>query len=292
MFKHNWLLSLLTMACISTISLPAFSQGLLPYTPNLNAQELEDQGLALLQEAVQLVQFRQYQLAFPRAKLAAQLAPNKYQSWFVLGTLYLQEENFDEAIINLKLARSIEPKEGSIFFSLGNAYFQKGEYQTAITEIEAGLKLSENSPSVRDGLFDLANSHYMLKNYDLALKNQEKAFNLDKSFWPAINNIGLIKYEQGDTKSALKDWQQAVKIDPEAAEPMLALAVAIYTQGKEEEGLKLADKALSLDGRYGDLEFLKKNLWGDRLLRDTETFFAVPQIQTLRTRVQRETNDN
>jgi tetratricopeptide (TPR) repeat protein len=291
--KHNnWLLSVLTIVSVSTISLPVKGQALLPYTLNLNAQELEDQGMGLLQEAVQLVQFRQYELAFPRAKLATQLAPNQYSSWFVLGTLYLQQEKFDEAIINLQRARNLQPREASIFFSLGNAYFQKEDYQTAISEIEAGLPLAENSPPVRDALFDLGNAHLMLKNYDLAIKNHDKSFQLDKTFWPAINNIGLIEYEQGNIEKAIKNWQESVNLDPEATEPMLALAVAFYIQGKQEEALKLAEKGLTIDGRYGDLDFLKKNLWGDRLLNDTKTFFSIPEIQPLLTRIQRQNQED
>ncbi len=288
MSKYNWLLSLLTIFSVSTTILPASAQAVLPYTLNLNAKELEEQGMTLLQESVQLVRFRQYELAFPRAKLATQLAPNNYETWFVLGTLYLQQEKLDEAITNLKRARSIEPKKPEIFFSLGNVYFQKGEYETAISELEAGLKIEENSSIARDGLFDLGNSYYMLKKYDLAISNHQKALKLDKTFWPAINNIGLIEYEQGDTEKAIEDWQQAVTIDPEAAEPILALAVVYYLQGKQEDGLKLGEKALSIDGRYGDLEFLKKNLWGERLLKDTKVFFDIPQIQKMIIRFQLE----
>jgi tetratricopeptide (TPR) repeat protein len=290
-FKRNWLLSVFTIVSLSSVVAPVSGQALLPYTINLNSQELADQGIGLLQEAVQLVQFRQYQLAFPRAKLATQLAPNDYSTWFVLGTLYLQQENINEAITNLKRARSLEPREASIFFSLGNAYFQKQDYETAIKEIEAGLPLAENSPGVRDALFDLGNAHLMLKNYDLAIKNHDKSFRLDKSFWPAINNIGLVKYEQGNKEGAIKDWQESVKIDPEASEPMLAIAVALYIQGKEAESIELAEKALDIDGRYADLDFLKKNLWGDRLLSDTEKFFKLPQLQTTILRIQRQSQE-
>ena len=102
---------------------------------------------------------------------------------------------------------------------------------------------------------------------------------LEEAFWPAINNIGLIKYEQGKTESAIEKWRQALTIDEEQAEPILAIAVALYTNGKESEGIKLGKQALELDDSYGDLEFLEENLWGEKLLNDTVKFFQHPAIK-------------
>lgn len=101
----------------------------------------------------------------------------------------------------------------------------------------------------------------------------------DKKFWPAINNIGLIEYEQGDVEAALKQWQSALAIEKQAAEPLLAMAVALYSRGQQERALKMGEAALRIDSRYGDLDFLKQNLWGDRLLADTMKFLAHPRIQ-------------
>jgi len=61
----------------------------------------------------------------------------------------------------------------------------------------------------------------------------------NKDFWPAINNIGLIKYEQGDVEAALKQWQAALAIDKRAAEPQMAMAVALYTKGDRKQSLAM-----------------------------------------------------
>ena len=90
--KRHWLLLWGLQLGLAGGAAPVFSQAVLPYTPNLDQQQLEDQGLALTEDVVQLVRFQQYDLAFPRAKLATQLAPEQFQTWFILGTLYLQQE--------------------------------------------------------------------------------------------------------------------------------------------------------------------------------------------------------
>jgi tetratricopeptide (TPR) repeat protein len=119
----------------------------------------------------------------------------------------------------------------------------------------------------------------MLKQFPKAIAQYEKAVSLEKNFWPALNNIGLVKYEQGDIRAAIKQWEAAIAIDDEAAEPQLAIAVALYAQGDQEKGLSQGEAAIRLDSRYADLEFLKENLWGDRLLADTKKFLETPRIQ-------------
>ncbi|NJL82081.1 MAG: tetratricopeptide repeat protein [Chloroflexaceae bacterium] len=285
--KHRWLLSLLTCASLWGTAVPALSQALLPYVPKLDTQQLEQQGLELAQDAIQLYRFRQYDLALPRAQLAAQLAPNLFQTWLVLGSLYVQQEEFEQAIAALDKARTLAPEDAKaqISFVLGDAYFQRGDYPSAIAQIQTGLKLE---PEASEAWFNLGNAHLKQNQYSEAISAYQKAVQQEKEFWPALNNIGLIKYEQGDIKGALQQWQAALVIDSAQAEPQLAMAVALYAQGKREEGLKAGETALSIDPRYADLEFLQQNLWGDRLLRDTQALLTTPQIQAVLARLQEE----
>ncbi|MEQ8754937.1 MAG: tetratricopeptide repeat protein [Coleofasciculus sp. G1-WW12-02] len=280
MFKRILLLPIFVLLAWLSKPAPVSAQALLPYTLQLDAEELEQQGLNLAQDAVQLTRFQQYDLALSRAKLATQLAPNSFETWFILGTLYVQNQQLDEGIEALSKAQSLKPEEAGVLFSLGNTYFQKGDYRTAVSKLEAGLKLESDVP---EALFDLGNAYYMLDQYPMAIAAYQKAAAQGTSdtwpVWPAINNIGLVKYEQGDVAGAIEKWQAAIAIDPEAAEPKLAVAVALYTQGKQDRGLALGETAIRSDERYADLEFLKENLWGERLLSDTQKFLANPRIQ-------------
>lgn len=280
MFKRILLLPIFVLLAFLTKPAPVSGQALLPYTLQLDAEKLEQQGLNLAQDAVQLTRFQQYDLALSRAKLATQLAPNSFETWFILGTLSIQNQQLDEGIEALSKAQSLNPEEAGVLFSLGNAYFQKGDYRTTVSKIEAGLKLE---PDVPEALFDLGNAYYMLDQYPKAIATYEEAADQEPSdtwpVWPAINNIGLVMYEQGDVAGAVDKWQDAIAIDPEAAEPKLAVAVALYTQGEQDRGLALGETAIRSDERYGDLDFLKENLWGERLIADTQKFLANPRIQ-------------
>lgn len=276
--KLNWLFSIFAVAGVYGLATPVCAQAILPYTPQLDSEQLEENGLNLIRDVIQLARFGQYDFALPRARLAVQLVPNLYESWYLLGSLQVQLGEVEPGISSLQKARAIAPDEPSISLTLGSAYFQQGNYQKAAQELEAGLK---GNPDSVEGLFDLGNAYLMLKRYGEAISNYQKAFDLESEFWPAINNIGLVKFEQGDVQGAIADWQTALTIDQEAAEPQLAIAVALYSQGKREEGIALGEVALNVDGRYADLDYLKENLWGERLIAATAQFLETPKIKAL-----------
>ena len=269
----------------STVVQTANAQALVPHTLQLDTKKLEQQGLSLAQEAAQIAQFQPtpdmiQQMALPRAKLASQLAPKNDKVWFLLGGLYLQTKNFDNAVSALGKAKSLNPKNGDILFALGSVYFQQEQYQNAAGYYKGGLKLKPKDP---EGWFDLANANYMLGKHQSAISQYEKAISHNNKFWPAVNNIGLILYEKGDASGAMEKWEEAItkaqETNQPTAEPQLALAVALYAKGDRQKSIAMGEKALSTDGRYAQLDFLKQNLWGKRLLLDTEQFLQLPRIQ-------------
>ena len=281
--KRVGLISFVFLCSFLSVSPKVNAQALLPHTVQLDAAKLEQQGLVLAQEAAQLAQFRQYDLAMPRARLATQLAPKSEKVWFLLGGLYLQSKELDKAIASLRKAQSLNPKNAETYFALGSAYFQQEKYQSAVGQYKTGLKIKPKDP---EGLFDLGNAYYMLGKLPQAVTEYKKSIAQKQDFWPAINNIGLINYEQGDIRSAMNQWQKAIaeanNIKQPAAEPQLALAVALYTRGQKgdrQRGLAMGEAALRLDKRYANLDFLKENLWGNRLLSDTKKFLELPSIQ-------------
>lgn len=262
--------------------MPVNAQALVPHAVKLNFGNLEEQGLALARDAAQLAQFEQYDLALPRARLAVQLAPQTYQTQAVLGSLYLRKEDYPKAIANLTTAHNLKKDNPAILFSLGSAYLRKGDYNSAIQKIKQGLAIAPKEPTA---IFDLGNSLYLAKRYDEAIAEFTRVVAIEKKFWAATNNIGLVEYERGNVDKAIKLWEtaitQAEAAEDKPAEAKLALAVAWYTKGDRTKGLKLSEEALKMDPRYGRVDFLKENLWGEKLMTDTRTVFQNPSLKEL-----------
>jgi tetratricopeptide (TPR) repeat protein len=261
---------------------PVHAQALIPHTIKLNFGNVEEQALSLARDAAQLAQFQQYDLALSRARLAVQLSPQSYQTQAVLGSVYLRTEEYPKAIASLTNALNLKKDNASIFFTLGAAYLRNTNYQLAIDKIKQGLAIAPKSPTA---IFDLGNAYFLTKRYDEAIAEFNNVLKLESKFWAATNNIGLVEYERGNIDTAIKKWEESIiqgeTIEDKAAEARLALGTAFYTKGDRIKGLKMAEEALKIDVRYGKPEFLKENLWGDKLLADAKVILAAPTLKTL-----------
>jgi tetratricopeptide (TPR) repeat protein len=124
-------------------------------------------------------------------------------------------------------------------------------------------------------------NYYPLGNGINPMSNYNQAVAQDVNHLAAINNIAFIKYEQGDKETAIKQWQQAIKINNQSAEATLALAVALYIKGEQQQAYKLAETALKLDKNFADFHCMRKNLWGQSIITDAQKLLSTPKIKTL-----------
>lgn len=278
-FKRFALVPLLAVTGLLHLSQPAHSQALAPYVLQLDDIRLEQQGVFLFHSAIEAYQRGAYtaEQASTQIQLASQISPNNPQILASLGGLYLRQGKFEQALEVLNHARTLAPDNPAILFELGTVYLRQENYRQAVNALEQGLDIS---PNVFEALFDLGNAYYRLEQYDEAIASYEEAIEVQDDLWFAVNNIGLVLYEQNDQEGAISYWEQAVEMTNKTeAEPLLALAVANYHAGEELVGIAQGVRALMLDQTYADLEFLRENLWGDRLLEDTAEFLNLPRIQ-------------
>ncbi|WP_035984645.1 tetratricopeptide repeat protein [Leptolyngbya sp. KIOST-1] len=290
MLKRLSLLPLLTLCGLLAPALPVRAQALTPYVLPLDYDLMTEQGLFLANEAQQLAEFQQFGRALALAQLAAQLAPNNGQVLALLGGLYLQSSEVDKALPLLDRARTLLPDNARVLFALGSAYLQQDNPQRAASFLEQGLRLEPNNPSA---LFDLGNAYFKQEKFAEAIASFEKSVAAEPEFWPSVNNIGLVLYEQGDAQRAVEYWRSSLELAANEPEPKLAIAVALHSQtncgvpvvraanAACQEAIRLGIEALEQDSRYADLDFLRLNLWGDRLIDSTVAFFDLPDIKSL-----------
>lgn len=284
-FSMKWVRSVFLAGWLTLGSgLGVRAQAVLPPAGRLNFSNLEQQALALSRDASQLLRFGQTDLALPRARLAVQLAPKSFQTHAVLGSVYLRQEEYGKAINHLQIAHSLNKTNPSILFSLGAAYLRDGNYNKAIEVLNQGLALPTQEFPI-NARFDLGNAYFLAKRYEEAIAEYQKVLGKEKNFWAATNNIALVEYERDNVDRAINLWQEAIKqaiaSEDTAAEPRLALGVALFMRGEEAKGLQLGEEALKEDPRYGQLEFLRENLWGDKLLSHARRVLSNPRLQEL-----------
>ncbi|MDB9468408.1 tetratricopeptide repeat protein [Dolichospermum circinale CS-539/09] len=194
------------------------------------------------------------------------------------GLAYLQLKDYKQAINDYTQAIQLDPKNAGYYGARGDAYLQLKDYKQAINDYSQAIKLK---PDFTEAYYVRGIAHYFLKDYKQAIDDWNQAIKLKPDYPEAYTNLGIVSYEMGELETAINYWRNAIKINSNFAEAHLALGVAFYGKGDQEAGLKSAETALKLDKRYGNIEFLKENGWGEKLIKNSQEFLKNPRIKVL-----------
>ena len=257
-------------------ALPA--RALVPYVYVPQRQELEAAGLGIAQAAARLLRLGQARDAARLAALTVQLLPEDPRGWMLLAEAQLRSNQLEQAGISLAKAKQLDPRNPGIWFAGGSLALRASKPNEAIGLLEQGLKLDKRNAGA---YFDLVNARILIGQSDQALEAFERASSLRNSFWEAINNQGLVLFEQGNTKEAIRRWREVLKIKPDAAEPTLALAASLFANGPDNrsEAIELVGKALDTEPNYVLDVYQKDQLWGPKLRSTTAELFKLTELK-------------
>jgi tetratricopeptide (TPR) repeat protein len=224
---------------------------------------------------------KNYQAALADFSQVIKLEPNNAQNYVSRGDVRLNLKDYQAALADYNQGIKLQPDNANAYFGRGNVYVQLKNYQGALADFSQVIKLQ---PDNANAYFGRGVIYQKQGNDRAALAEYNQALAKDGKSAPAIINIGYIKYEKGDVEGAIQQWEKAVQINGSLAEPQMALAVALYAKGEQQKALKMAQAALGLDKSWADVEVLKENLWGTRLVAEAQKFLSNPTIQALQTK--------
>jgi tetratricopeptide (TPR) repeat protein/S1-C subfamily serine protease len=265
-----------SMRGLAYLQLKDYKQAIANYTQAIqldpkNATYYARRGLTYLQ-------LKDYKQAINDWTQAIKLDPKNAVYYGARGLAYLELKEYKQAINDYTQAIKIDPKNAEYYVFRGLAYFQLKEYKQAINDYNKVIQLN---PKFADAYYTRGVAQYLLKDYQQAISDWNQAIKLKPDYPEAYTNLGIVSYEMGEVETAINYWRNAIKINSNFAEAHLALGVASYGKGDQEAGLKSAETALKLDKRYGNIEFLKENGWGEKLIKDSQEFLNNPKIKVL-----------
>ena len=260
--------------------IPAANANFVPYVYVPQQVELEGAGLGIAQAAARLLQVGQANEAARLAALTVQLLPDDPRGWLLLAEAQLRSKQLDEAGVALARAKQLDPRNPGIWFAQGSLALREGKPKDAIDLLEQGLKLTGKNAGA---YFDIGNAHIQLAQSAAALVAFKKAATLRPDFWEAINNQGLVLFDEGKTKEAIARWRQVLNLKPDAAETTLALATGLFSQSpaNRQDALDLAKKALTTDPNYVLDSYQKDQLWGPKLRQATQELLLQDELKAV-----------
>lgn len=118
------------------------------------------------------------------------LNPYMYESIYRLGSIYIVQKKYREAIEVLKEGTTINPIDSDLRVKLGEAYVLKKQPDEAIVELEEGLRYV---PSFAEGYYWLGRAYELKGDKQKAKANYEQALKYKKGYTQAEEALGKLK---------------------------------------------------------------------------------------------------
>ena len=120
---------------------------------------------------------------------------------------------------------------------------------------------------------NLSNSVTHGANYNQAKKYFERSAKADKKYASAVNNLGMVWYQQKNYRRAIREYQRAVAIDPSQSGTHGNLGYAYYKIKKYGEAAAEFRKALEIDPRIFERNERVGTMMQDRTVENHGLFF-------------------
>jgi len=168
--------------------------------------------------------------------------PDEYN----IGVNYYNNKEYNKAIVEFEKVYAKGFQKLVIYRLLISAYLQIKDYQNALRL----NNLYHNKFEKKFNSYDYTNSG-LIKSYtaklEEALKDYNKAIELNSKNSLALNNRGYTYNLIGDYENAIKDFEEAISLEENFAYALNNRGFAKIKLGRKEEGLKDLEKSMTLD---------------------------------------------
>lgn len=185
-----------------------------------------------------------------RAVTAAEQAvrddPNNVNARLGLASAYLASNRKDEALTQYRTILEAEPANRDALLASGKLAYQSKDFATArdlfgrMLKVSGGEEFSAADPQIEEAEYYFGLTELDSGNVPAAIKHLQAALRIDKTDADAWNTLAGAQVKQGDYKSAVASYQQAVRFIPSGwCEPYNGMVVA-YTSLKDTAGIDYA----------------------------------------------------
>jgi superkiller protein 3 len=157
--------------------------------------------------------------------------------------IHIQEKKYEIGRVMVEEYLERFPESDQLFYLLAEIYSIQNESGLAKASIKKALKLDPDNPEYHN-VYGL--SLMKDKKYEKALKEFEKAFELDQFMAKAMNNAGNAYRKLGNTSEAIKCYNNAIDLVPKRKFPiaLINLATTCFYTGDVLSTLNFFEEAL------------------------------------------------
>jgi len=145
-------------------------------------------------------------------KKVIELEPEYCPGYVLLGTAYMQVHEWGEAKSAFEKATKLEPGNASAFLGIGAAMNQQQDFSGALKPLARSLELNAKSAEAH---YEIGRSLWGLQKWQDAEPHARKSLEINKEFAPAHVLMGNIYLRRRDANSALTEFQEYLRLDPQ-----------------------------------------------------------------------------
>jgi tetratricopeptide (TPR) repeat protein len=196
-------------------------------------------------------------------KKAVDLNKNNADAYLKLAQVQYKSGGLDDALATCNAGAQNSPKDPAFYMMMGSVYEKKNDLGNARSSYEKALQLKPDDPLASNNL-----AYVLLEtnsNPDLALRLAQTA----RRGLPELSNVadtlGWAFYQKGIYQSAIRMFQEAIKLaskhkEPESATYHYHLGLAYAKAEQPVLAKEHLERVLKLDPKYSDADDVRKQL--------------------------------
>ena len=159
--------------------------------------------------------------AFGQFAQVAQLSPENTFARTWMGVLYLKNNKVDKAYKEFEDILKIDPNNANAYYFMGVIYAVEHNFKQAVEYLRKAQKVGSDDPETHIRLAEAFAGLGMTYNAEL---EYTRSLDLAPKSTKALNGLGWIHYNRGQTDQAVEIWQKAFEINAEDPDTRFNLA--------------------------------------------------------------------
>jgi superkiller protein 3 len=192
---------------------------------------------------------------------------------FYIGMAKHRQGRTEDAIIAFQTAVQCDPKLMLAHLALAEAYLERGNDHAALTAYQRALDLEPRNPGALRGA---ASVYSRSKSAAQAVELLKVLVQIEPSDHQAHSDLGAAHFATGDFENAKLQYQEALRLRPEAPAALLGLANVQLKNGEDTAAIALLQKVV----RYAPRDFVPHYLLGTANNRLGQYEEALRELQT------------